>query len=157
MPNLLQIALSYYGLFEWKDGTNPKLKEIFGRVGRILGYNFEQYDDSILSWCGVFMAEIFWEAGLGDYIPRDAQGARKWLSLGDSTDWQEVSVGEAVAGDVVVFWRNSPSSWQGHVALFVNDRKNGRIRTLGGNQSNGVVIRSYQKSKILKIYRYAGK
>ena len=67
--------------------------------------------------------------------------ARSWLSVGESTNTPKV-------GDVVVFWRESPKSWKGHVGFFIKETKN-YVYVLGGNQRNMVCIKAYAKSRVL--------
>jgi hypothetical protein len=67
--------------------------------------------------------------------------ARSYLTYGRKLDKPE-------PGCIVVFWRGSPTSWQGHVAFFVGDA-GAHVRVLGGNQSNAVTEASYPKSQVL--------
>ena len=68
-------------------------------------------------------------------------------------DWgKPVDLKDAQPGDVVVFWRGSPDSWQGHVAFF-DRHAGGMIYTLGGNQRDQVNISAYPADKLLTIRR----
>lgn len=140
---LLSTALKYYGQKE-VDGpeSNPWILRIIKKMFPSAN------DDSKVSWCSVFMHAICEEAGI--YIPKDPRSgtARSWLEFGTP-----IEIDKAEPGDVVIFWRESPSSWKGHVALWVNDRGNGTVRVLGGNQDNAVNIRSYGKDRILGVRR----
>ena len=140
--NLILTALKYYGLFEI-DGPISN-KTILGWIQKFFP---RANDDSKVAWCSIFMHQITQESGYK--IPRDGQSglARSWLKHGSP-----ITLDEAQVGDIVIFWRGSLDSSFGHVALYVNDRGNG-IRVLGGNQSNGVNIRTYPKSRILGIRR----
>jgi uncharacterized protein (TIGR02594 family) len=51
-------------------------------------------------------------------------------------------------GNVVVFWRNKPDSWEGHVALYINEDKD-NIFVLGGNQGDQISIAPYHKNRVL--------
>jgi len=149
--------MQHLGLFEYADSsTNPTLRKMFHKVGEFLGINLDSYDDSKLSWCGIFMTFIFIESGLKDFIPNKPLTARNWQKLTNHQDWEEISLKDAKSGDVVVFWRVCKNCWQGHVALFVNKRNERKIRVLGGNQDNGVTVRSYSSNRIIKIIRYNG-
>ena len=68
--------------------------------------------------------------------------ARSWLKVG-----QRVS--KPKLGDVVIFWRDNPNSWKGHVAFFVRETKNW-VYVLGGNQNNQVKISAYPKHRLLQ-------
>lgn len=137
---LLQHALKYYGQFEVPGpGSNPLIlqwiKEFFPDIT----------DDSKVAWCSIFLHIIAKEAG---YNLRKDGTARSWLTHGEV-----IQFNDAEPGDIVIFWRGSPGGWQGHVALFVNWKGDDGVRVLGGNQSDGVNIRTYQKNRILGIRR----
>lgn len=73
--------------------------------------------------------------------------ARSWLNIGTKTNHPE-------PGDVVVFWRTSPQSWQGHVAFFLgfSDDKT-RVFVIGGNQGNRVSVSAYRTETVLAYQR----
>lgn len=135
---LINIALSQYGH-----------KEVPGRAHNphILKY-FDATDSSAVaiadetSWCSAFANWCAREA----LLERSKKlNARSWLKVGIETK-------EPMLGDVVVFWRESPSSWKGHVALFIR-QDDTHIYVLGGNQSNSVNISPYPKSQLLGFRR----
>ena len=100
-------------------------------------------DDSEVAWCSIFMNHVADLAGL----ERTGKAtARSWLDVG-------IEIDQPKTGDVVIFWRESINSWKGHVGIYINDRGDGRIRVLGGNQSNAVNIRSYSKGQVLGYRR----
>lgn len=73
--------------------------------------------------------------------------ARSWLKWGvDVTD-------DPVAGDVVVYWRESPQSYKGHCGIFLKKNPDGTIVTLGGNQQDEVNLSTYSDKKLLSIRR----
>ena len=74
--------------------------------------------------------------------------ARSFLKYGTSTTKPKI-------GDIVVFWRISPTSAYGHVGFFVKE-EGGLIYCLGGNQSNSVNIATFPKAQVLG-YRSIGK
>ncbi len=45
--------------------------------------------------------------------------SKKWLNLG-----VDAPLEKAKPGDIVIFWRESPESWKGHVTLFLERNKN---------------------------------
>ena len=71
--------------------------------------------------------------------------ARSFLKLGEEVFTPRI-------GDVVVFWRESISSWKGHVAFFIKET-NEYIYVLGGNQGNKVGINAYRKERLLSYRR----
>jgi len=100
-------------------------------------------DDST-PWCSAFMNSIYASTG---YEYSGKMSARSWLDVG-------TPVKEPQVGDVVVFWRGSKNSWQGHVAMFVSysaDKK--YINVLGGNQSDAVSIAAYPVNRLLGFRR----
>ncbi len=73
--------------------------------------------------------------------------ARSWLHVG-------VSVVDPEPGDVVIFWRESPNSYKGHVGIFMGySQDKTRIYTLGGNQGNMVSQSAYSASQLLGFRR----
>ena len=54
----------------------------------------------------------------------------------------------------MVYWRESISSWKGHVGIFLGFSKDGtRVYTLGGNQGNAVSISAYSTTEVLDFRR----
>jgi len=76
-----------------------------------------------------------------------AATARSWLKVGNN-----VELDKARVGDLAIFWRGSPDSWMGHVAIFLRE-EDGFIWCLGGNQDDSVCIKKYQTSRLLGIRR----
>ena len=139
MQNLIIEALKYYGLAETPGPkTTPTIKKMLDE----LGYPFS---DDETSWCGTFMSWVTKQCGLPH--PAKGYGAKEWLNWGQSIQTPEM-------GDVAVFWRVSPTDWQGHVALFVN-RVGDTVYILGGNQSNQVSIMGMPANRLLGYRRYA--
>lgn len=118
-PAILSAAETYLGLAEWPGAShNPAIVNMFKDVGHA-GVN-----DDETPWCAAFVGSVL--ASLG--LPHTGKlNARSYLTYGQSVRTQD-----ARPGDIVVLWRNSPSSWQGHVAFFVAFR-NGKIVLRGGN------------------------
>ena len=94
-------------------------------------------------WCGVFCGSLL--AELGYELPPKPQVARSYLKIGEP-------VSEPVIGDIVVFWRVSPSDWRGHVSIYIREDETG-IYCLGGNQKGKVQILKYSKEKLLGYRR----
>lgn len=137
--DLIFQALQMYGQREVPGPDSDK--EILGMIQKTAPI---VKDDSKYAWCGVFLKEIS-EQCCGP-IPEGYQGARKWLNVGEEV------TRNPMPGDVVIFWRESKSSWKGHVALYVRETKD-KVFVLGGNQDNMVNIKPYAKSRILGIRR----
>lgn len=133
MTDLLEMMLSHYGLREI-DGpsSNPEIIE----MGKDLG--FDIHDDSTTAWCSLALNYFAKKCG---YEYTGDLSARSWLKM-------PVMVLKPTMGDVVVFWRESPQSWKGHVGLFITwDDK--YIWTLGGNQNNMLSIAPYARERLL--------
>lgn len=125
-----EIALELYGLTETPGKeSNPEVDRFF----RDLGFDL---DDSY-AWCSAFMNFCQKAAG-NEYTGK--LNAKSWL------DWACVT-NEPQLGDVVIFHRGDPSDWRGHVGFYINEQ-DGKINTLGGNQSNRVTISEYAKSRV---------
>jgi len=131
---IIDIALDQYGTAEIVGKEdNPEVLKYFNDIG---------FDGNALkdetSWCSAF---VNWVAQMADVQCSGKLDARSWLKVGKETTAPE-------KGDVVVFWRESKSSWKGHVGFYIQqDSKN--IFVLGGNQSNQVCIKAYPKSRLL--------
>lgn len=96
------------------------------------------------AWCSAFVNSM---ASLSGYEHTDKLNARSWLDAG-----VHVELENARPGDVVIFWRSSPSSWKGHVGFFVS-HEGSYINTLGGNQANRVSIANYPENRLLGVRR----
>lgn len=141
MEQLLKIAFNELGTEEIVgDKDNPEVLKYAKDTG-IKGI----FSDEI-PWCSTFVNWVAWKAGL-QYSKK--ANARSWLNVG-----QKVTSPEP--GDVVVFWRESPQSWKGHVGFFLGvspDRK--RVYCLGGNQGNRVSVSAYRLNTVLSYQRLA--
>lgn len=122
------LFMEYYGLKEnaKKGLTNPVIKQWFTD----LGYD---YDDDT-AWCSCMINWLAWKLGIERSHALDA---RSWLKVGEN-----ISLDEAKLGDVVIFWRESITSWKGHVGLYCNHDLYD-IYTAGGNQNNQANILPY--------------
>jgi uncharacterized protein (TIGR02594 family) len=94
------------------------------------------------SWCGAFMAVASSTTLPTEAIPGNPLGAREWLKYGRPLE-------QPAVGCVVVFWRVSRSSWQGHVGYVVGRDQRGNLMVLGGNQSDEVNIRPFANDRVL--------
>ena len=141
MDSLLKIAVAELGE-----------KEIFGNHAHnqtIVDYakdaGFDWVNDDETPWCSIF---VNWVAQQNDLISSKKANARSWLLIGQKVDQ------EPEPGDVVIFWRESPQSWKGHVGFFFGYSKDGsRVYCLGGNQGNQVSISAYDANTVLGFRR----
>jgi uncharacterized protein (TIGR02594 family) len=97
-----------------------------------------QAQDDETSWCSSFVNWCMMQAGQRG---TNRANARSWLDWGQALD-------EPRFGCVTVLWRESRSSWKGHVAFF-NGISGSNVSLLGGNQSDSVRISNYAASRVL--------
>ena len=135
---LIEKALYEYGVKERAGSKdNQRILQYFND----LGYQGSQLHDET-AWCSAF---VNWVAKQSGYEYSGSLVARSWLQIG-------TSIVKPKPGDIVVFWRESPSSWKGHVAFFIKETK-GYVYVLGGNQNNRVCIKAYPKNRVLDYRR----
>jgi uncharacterized protein (TIGR02594 family) len=141
MENLLKIAFNELGTEEIPGELhNPEILKYANDTG-IHGITSDE-----IPWCSTFVNWVAWKAGL-QYSGKP--NARSWLNVGTRVNSPE-------PGDIVVFWRESPESWKGHVGFFLGispDRK--RVYCLGGNQGNRVSVSAYRLNTVLAYQRLA--
>ncbi|MBM2293857.1 TIGR02594 family protein [Sulfitobacter pseudonitzschiae] len=139
---IFETAGQYLGLEEWPGAKhNPQIVGFFEDVG----HGWVKDDET--AWCAAFVGSVLAQVGL----PNSGKlNARSYLDWG-----REVAPADARAGDVVVFWRGSPSGWQGHVAFLVRFESD-RVIVRGGNQGNKVSDASYPLSRMLGLRRAIG-
>lgn len=134
------VAQRFLGVHERKGGEHPLIQWWLS----LCHLGMDQPDE--VPWCSAFMNGVAWELRL----PRSKRAnARSWLQIGTP-----ITEGEARVGyDVVVFWRESPDSWKGHVGLFAGWEGDDQVLVLGGNQGDGVSLAPYAKNELLGIRR----
>ncbi len=121
---ILETAGEYLGTEEWPGAKhNPAIMEMFAATGN----DWVEGDET--SWCAALVGAVLAQVGL--------HGTGK-LNARSYQDWgREVSMADVKPGDIVVLWRESRTSWKGHVGIFV--RFNGAsIIIRGGNQGDKV-------------------
>jgi len=136
---ILEWALGELGVSEMQgDAHNKKILNYAKEAG------FKWVGDDETPWCSIFMNWCCLKANL----PRSKRAdARSWLRVGKP-------VTDPEPGDVVIFWRGSKESWQGHVGLFIGFSGNGSsIFCLGGNQKDSVSIARYDRGRLLGFRR----
>jgi uncharacterized protein (TIGR02594 family) len=135
----MTIARSYLGTKELKGSAdNPKIMEMY----RTVGHDWVEHDE--VAWCAAFVGHCLEKAGLPSTRKLNA---RSYLTWGEKV----VGLEQAKEGDVVVFTRGS-SDATGHVAFFLKATGQ-QIEVLGGNQSDGVSVARYPRSRLLGIRR----
>ncbi len=138
MKNIIEIATKEIGIKEEKgDGINPRILQ----YAKDSGFNNYKSDES--AWCSLF---VNWCAEQAELERSYSLGARSWLRVG-------IPVTNPEPGDIVIFWREDPKSWKGHVAIFNGYSRNGRIYCLGGNQGNQVSISARSEERLLGFRR----
>ncbi len=136
---LLTTALGEYDTAEKKGGIgNSRIVEYSHSVG----HTWVKTDQ--IAWCSSF---INWVAKTAGYEYTKKLNARSWLDIGT-----EVSEDDWSLGDVVILWRGSKNSWQGHCSIYIRETET-HVYLLGGNQTNTVNISKYPKSRILGVRR----
>ncbi len=139
MEQLLKIAFSELGTQEITGSEhNPEILKYAAEAG-IAGVTTDE-----IPWCSTFINWVAWKAGLQH---SKKANARSWLNVG-------MKVSSPEPGDIVVFWRESPQSWKGHVAIFLGISTNKkRVYCIGGNQGNRVSVSAYRMNTVLSFQR----
>lgn len=134
-------ATNEIGTREIRGGEdNPKIVGWFDDVGHAW------VGDDETAWCAAFLGAMLVAAGLESTRQLTA---RSYLGWGAA-----VSLDEAEPGDLLVFWRESPDSWQGHVGFYVDhNATEQKVWVLGGNQANEVNIAIYPMHRLLGVRR----
>jgi len=136
-PAILAAAKSYVGTEEWAGAkSNPAVEQLWLDAG----FGNAHKDD--VPWCAAFVGAVLAQVGLPN---TGKPNARSYLEYGTPVDAEH-----ARPGDIVVFWRGSPSGWQGHVAFFAEWSQN-EVYVFGGKQSYAVTRVAYRRHKILGI------
>lgn len=123
-PRWLEIARGELGTNEVRGASDN---------ARVVAYHQTttlRANDDETSWCSSF---VNWTMGQAGIQGTNSAAARSWLNWGESVP---INAANVRPGDVIVFPRgNNPA--QGHVAIVDEVLANGRVRVVGGNQSNG--------------------
>jgi len=131
----LQLALREYGTHGILGAKhNNKIIDYF----KIAGHPQIKSDE--VAWCAAFLSYILNTATGSKF---NYLAARQFLNIGKETKKPEL-------GDIVVFWRDDPKSWKGHVGIYISENEK-EIFCLGGNQKNTVDISKFLKSNVLQF------
>lgn len=121
LPPTLKLALSFYGVSEYKGkADNPVIIEWSKEI------EHSEYEHDSRAWCGLFMAMIM--KRLGHNIPDDPFRALHWI--------EETSITEPILGDILIFKKTKIS---GHIGFYIGETEN-TYHVLGGNQHDKVSI-----------------
>ena len=97
------------------------------------------YDE--IPWCGLFVAHCIGSQLPTEPLPVNPLGARNWGRMG-------VACAVPQPGAVMVFWRKSMASGQGHVGFYIGEDR-AAYHILGGNQGNKVGVMRMARTRFL--------
>jgi uncharacterized protein (TIGR02594 family) len=98
------------------------------------------YKSDDIAWCGLFVAHCIGTSLSREPLPANPLGAQNWKQFGGPC--------AAQPGAILVFWRDKPTSWKGHVGFYVGEDAAG-FYVLGGNQGNQVSVARIAKNRLL--------
>jgi len=123
----------------WHELDKRQSLKLFFKKAKIV------LDPFTTPWCAAFVNACLAAVNLKG---TGLVNARSFLTWGIKVDEDE-----AEEGDVIIFTRGG-STWQGHVAFFVEwEDDRGLVKVLGGNQSDKVCYAFYAQDRILGIRR----
>lgn len=111
---------------------NPKVVRYFADCGT------PHIKDDETAWCAAFVGAHLERAGVPCSKAVNARSYEKW---GERIERPTV-------GCIVVLWRGSPTSWQGHVGFYVGETPT-HVLLLGGNQGDAVSVAKFPKRQVL--------
>jgi uncharacterized protein (TIGR02594 family) len=115
------------------SGSNPVILDWASDAGI-------PYKNDDIAWCGLFVAHCVGSTLTTEALPGNPLGAQSWLRFGAPCTVRP--------GAVMVFWREKPTSWKGHVGFYAGE-DNVAYHILGGNQSDKVSIARIKKDRLL--------
>ena len=131
-PPWMEVASSEVGVKEYPgNGENPRILEYLRSTN--LSAPDSARDET--PWCSAFANWCVERAG---YAGTDSAWARSWLNWGEA-------IVKPTHGCIVVLQRGIN---MGHVGFYLGV-SSGRVRLLGGNQSNEVCVSTFKKSDVL--------
>jgi uncharacterized protein (TIGR02594 family) len=133
MKHVVEVALGEYGN---KGLLGPKTSIHILKYFVLSGFPWVRDDET--PWCAAFVHWCLRQAGTP---VRGTLAARSFLTVGYHTT-------DPKLGDLVVLWRDSIQSANGHVGFFIR-RTRDYVYILGGNQSNAVNILAFPVSRVL--------
>lgn len=135
-PKWLVSARAQLGVREWKGKRhNPAIVAWFADAGH------PEIKDDETANCAAFV---------GAHLERNGYPGSKSLAARSYEKWGEPC--KPKLGAIVVMWRGSPSSWQGHVGLYVGEDAT-HVHVLGANQGDAVTVARFPKGRVT-AYRW---
>jgi uncharacterized protein (TIGR02594 family) len=128
-------AIQYLGVrYISGEKHNPIILSFFNKAGHI------EIKDDETPWCSAFISAVLKD--MNKVFSVDLT-ARSWLNVGKKVTIPEI-------GDLAIFWRESPTSWKGHVGiyLFHNDQY---VWILGGNHDGQVSVIPMLKDRLIEF------
>ncbi len=101
------------------------------------------FTDDETPWCAAFVGGVLESCGVRSTRSAAARSYQNW----------GVGLKRPALGCIVVFWRGSPSSANGHVGFVVGETRSGYLLVLGGNQGDAVNIRPFDRARVV-AYRW---
>ncbi|WP_102958656.1 TIGR02594 family protein [Mangrovicella endophytica] len=98
------------------------------------------YSGDDVPWCGLFVAHCIGSTLPEEELPANPLGARSWRKFGRPC--------EPTKGCILVFWRESLTSYKGHVGFYAG-QDDAAYYVLGGNQSDSVSITRISRTRLL--------
>lgn len=127
------VARNLQGISEMKGAlANPAILEMF----RLSGHGSVRNDET--AWCAAFVGACL---ALSGHASTRSLMARSYDDWGEKLDAPRL-------GCIVVLTRGDPKGPQGHVGFYAG-AEGDSLLLLGGNQSDGVNVASYEKSRLL--------
>lgn len=127
--------------------------------GNNMGPHVARYLNGIVGtpndWCAGFVSFCFETSG--QPMPfQYSVGARNILGQLETKGWgvKPSSAHPPIPGDIIVWWRQAPSSWKGHIGI-VHSYDNGIVRTIEGNKTSKVASFAYTLGAIDKLLGFA--
>lgn len=147
MPNIpVPEGLDRIDLIWFKEARRLlNTKEIPGKESNniILDWSTElgiSYKGDDIPWCGLFVGHCIGSSLPNEPLPSSLLRARSWKRFGVST--------KPTIGAVMVFWRGTIQSGDGHVGFYAGEDNNA-YRILGGNQSDSVSLAWIRKDRLV--------
>lgn len=140
--NNVQVASQF---MDYDERTHKTVLSNFIKQNSDLNIN-----PSTTAWCAGFVNGVLGSQGIQG---TGKLNAKSFLHIGESVKESPQK------GDIVVFDRGKPGSWQGHVGFYMGEyQKKGKryIEVLGGNQGKGagkVSIDDYNAARLIDVRR----
>jgi hypothetical protein len=105
-------------------------------------------------WCAGFVSWCFSQSGSMPFnYSVGARNIRSQLATKNMT-YDDAVQTPPEPGDLVIWWRGSPSGWQGHIG-FVHHLTQGRLYTIEGNRTSHVQGFSYPVTSLAQLLGFA--